>query len=156
MEGGSSCPGFGRLSLRWKCIVPYSSCDPYFHYNHIGHVFVMEITKSTLFVIILTRILGDMGKGKKWGEIWGLLVQNKSCCLMSFSHPYEHLRHFYWLLCDLCQPTGCILFKEQCLIFECTCFFEVILLNFFLTCVNTIECVVLKKMPPFVPKKALL
>lgn len=52
---------------------------------------------------------------------------------------------------------SCILLKEQFLIFECISFFEVILLKFFLTCVNTIECVVLKKVPSYcTQKKALL
>lgn len=50
---------------------------------------------------------------------------------------------------------GVISFKIQFMIFECICFFEVILLSFFLTCVNTTECVVLKKVSPSCTQKSI-
>lgn len=86
-------------------------------------------------------------------------MQTKNDFFLSFSNKYDVFGTFidyFRVLCDPFQTMGgCIVFKIQFMIFECICFFEVILLSFFLTCVNTTECVVFKKVPPSCTRKSI-
>lgn len=172
MWAGSSCREFGRPSLRWKC-VPFSSHVPYSHYNHNGCEWRITKNNEVYFIwIILGRILDDTGKAKNkqtknYSMRWNVRVKlcrprAVSCCL-SLTHTASLA--LLLMISECCVihfnqlEESCILFKEHFLIFECICFFEVILLNFFLTCVNTTECVVFKKVPSLCtphPQKALL
>lgn len=68
-----------------------------------------------------------------------LLLIISDCFVIHFKQPGE----------------GYGLFKIQFMIFECICSFEVILMSFFLTCVNIMECVVLRKVLPSCTRKSI-